>query len=58
MGKCYSVAFRPGWDPGTKELFFCETEQRKLVFTAGEGTSVQSTPRRSSAGEEGAVSRT
>lgn len=54
MGKCYSLAFRPGWDPGTQELLFYGAEQRNLVLMAGEGTSVQSTPRHSSAGEGGA----
>lgn len=53
-GKCYCVAFRTSWDPGAKELLFCGAEQRKLVLMAGEGTSVRSTARHSSAGEEGA----
>lgn len=54
MGKCYSVALRTGWGPGDKELLIYGAEQRNLVLMAGEGTSVQSTPRHSSAGEEGA----
>lgn len=54
MGKCSCVAFRTGWDPGAKELLFHGAEQRSFVLMASEGTSVQSTPRHSSAREEGA----
>lgn len=54
MGKCYSVAFGTGWDPRAKELLFYGAAQRNLVLVTGEGASVQSTHRHSSAGEEGA----
>lgn len=54
VGNCYCIAFRASCGPGAKRLPLYGAEQRNLVLVAGKGTSGQSTPTNSSAGEEGA----